>query len=284
MSDENASISGMDADSLDAPLLERFERHSRVADWMAAMGLMGYAFTSVTHWKDYIPDPKDQLTFEAWGRSFMSFVRENGWAPVLALAAILTYVAGRVFARKNIGQLRSMFADENTPTGFRIIGRSKLFLMVYGQLVLVLAMVKYSREVAIPCVGWILLHSMYLYSNYQQRFWIDKIFPETKYAPSESHPHRKFIEARREAARRYVARAHYPRELIVIGSALIAIALEQGQKWGYVGLYGNTAAYAVMIAAVAVNEIIVGAWRVELGRELAKANVAQLICDRKRGL
>ena len=30
-----------------------------------------------------------------------------------------------------------MFADENTPTGFQIISRAKLFAMIFGQLVLI---------------------------------------------------------------------------------------------------------------------------------------------------
>jgi len=275
--------SEVDEEALSEPLLERFEGYSRMADWMAAAGLMGYAFASVTNWKSYVPDANEQLSLSAWWRSFIDFVRDNGWAPALVLAAIGTYIAGRVFARKNIGQLRSMFADENRPTGFQIISRWKLFLMIFGQLALIIGMVKYSREVAIPCAAWVVLHVMYLYSNHQQRYWTNQTFSDEKYTPRQDHPHKAFIEARRAVALHYLARSHDAREIMVICGALAAIALDQAEKSWSVG-YGNTLAYVTIIAVVAVNEMFAAAWRQRLERGLRKANVAQLIADRKRGL
>jgi len=270
-------------DAIDTPLLETFESHSRRADWLATVGVMGFAFSSVTDWKSYLPSRGDLFSLPAWLQSMQEFWEANGWAPGVAAAAIGTYIAGRVFARKNIGQLRSVFADENTPTGFQIISHARLFFMVYGQLAAILLMVYYCRELVIPCVGWIALHSMYLFSNLQQWHWMQAIFADDRFTPRASHPHHRFIMQRRAAATEYLARWHNAREIVVISGAVAAILADQLELWRGV-TYGNAAGYAIIISAVILNELIVGAWRWRFAGQLKAANSAQLLSDIRRGL
>lgn len=271
------------ADLGNQTLLERFEGYSRLADTVAAGGVVGIVFASVTHWKSYIPPPEQQLSLLNWIDAGFRFFEDNGWAPVLAVVAIISHVAGRVFARKNIGQLRSMFADENTPTGFQLVGRGQLFLMIHFQLAMALSMIYWANIVWIPCVCWIVLHSMYLYSNYRQRTETPRLFGTPKYKPRETHPHRTFILTRRAAGERYLARPHDVREYFVICCAIVAIGFEIGEKkYGFA--HGDTKAYVAIISGVLLNEVIVGLWRRELERALGAANLAQLVFDRSRDL
>ena len=265
------------------PLLWHFEAQSRIADSLAAVGVMGAVFGFTTNWREFIPSSEARWSPEAWGISLHYFFAENGWAPILSAAAIIVYVAGRVFARKNVGQLRSLFADANTPTGNQIMSWPKFVVMVYGQLVLIFFMVLCSTLIIVPCLGWMALHALYIHSNNQQALWLPTMLASERHKPTETHPHYEFFMQRRAEALRYVQRRHNAREWMVITGALSAIVLDASEAWGGFA-HGNSGAYIILLSFVLANEMIVGLWRAQLSAAFWRINLAQFRADVLREL
>jgi hypothetical protein len=268
---------------IDGTLLDRFELQSRIADWLALGGLMSYAFGYATHWKTYLPAQPPWASFWPWLEAIRDFLVATGWPAALALLAIGSYAAGRIFARTNINQVRSMFADENTPTGIQIVGRMRLLGMIWGQLAVVLVLVVFSSRISVAAACWGVLQAFYLYFNREQRYWLSSVFTDVRYAPRSNHPHKSWIELRRAAAMDYLNRPHDPGELIVLLAAVCAIGLDQAEQHGAFG-YGNTLAYVGLVAVITCHEGVLFVWRRKLGARIHGANMSQLVADIRRGL
>jgi hypothetical protein len=269
----------------DKTVLEKFDTVSRWVDAIALVGLIGTAFNYSTAWRHYIPGPGKIMSLEDWSQSITLFAVENElWATALSLAGLAVYVMGRGFARKNVYQLRTLFADENTPTGIRLTSWTQILVLVFGFLVLWVVIIASTRFLFFVAFLWFCFHGQALWFNGRQRQELPNYFRQPIYEPAGEHPHRQFILARRKIVTQYLLdRPHDFREKCVMAAAAVAFFLDILDRfWGVPS--GSRIGYAILIAAVLLNEVVVGAWRWRLSRGLEFQNAAQFRADQARGL
>jgi hypothetical protein len=263
-------------------LLDQFRLHLRVADTIATLGLFSYLFGYVTGWKSYIPGAGHRLDFPAWWEGATNFFNENGAAPILGAMAVAVYVLGRNFARYSVEILPLVFTDSRTPTAKHIDTPLGVMRKIYGQLALLIFMVATCNYLLLFSPALIALHAYYFWFDTAQRRHMGYFFHEPKYSPEDSHPHKGFIEQRRDQVLAYLSLSHRAREFNVICFAAAAFAL-------YVEAPPQVpnpmlVAYIVVIAGMLLNEIIIWVWRNRLKTGLDRITAEQIEADVVRGL
>ncbi len=247
--------------------------------------MIGTAFNYSTAWRHYIPGAGKILSLQDWTESITLFALENDlWATALSVAGLVVYIMGRGFARKNVYQLRTLFADENTPTGVQLTSWTQILLLVFGFLLLWVFIIASTRFLFLVAFLWFCFHAQALWFNGRQRQELPNYFRQAIYDPAGRHPHRNFILARRKIVSGFLLdRPHDLREKCMMAAAAAAFCLDILERFS--GLpYASRAGYAILIAAVLLNEIVVGAWRWQLGRRLEFQNASQFRADMARGL
>jgi hypothetical protein len=254
----------------------------RISDRIAVFGLFSYLFGYVTGWKNYLPDSDHRFDVSAWWMSITNFFSDNGATPALGAAAVLVYALGRSFARYSVEILPGMFTDSRTPTALGIDSPVGVVLKTYGQLLLLIGMVLACRNLYWFCPLLAGLHCYYSWFDTAQRRYMGGFFQDPKYSPEDGHPHKRFIEKRREQVLGYLFRRHLARESGVICVAGLALVLSFATPTWLTN--PTLLAYLLVIFGMLLNEAVVWTWRWRLKRNLSKITREQIEDDIARDL